>query len=86
MIFEQYSKHPYGSVMYVSEDVFCKLMETHYQGSVTFEGDNPLFLGGINFVEIKYLPENTIITPKPEEIERLQKERFDKMVSGLEQF
>ena len=28
MIFEQYSKHPYGSVIYVSEDVFCKLMET----------------------------------------------------------
>jgi hypothetical protein len=84
--FEQYDKHPYGSVIYVSEDVFCKLMETNYQGSVTFEGDNPLFLRGINFVEIKDLPENTIITPKPEEVERLQKERFDKTMVDLENF
>jgi NAD(P)H-hydrate repair Nnr-like enzyme with NAD(P)H-hydrate dehydratase domain len=37
-------------------------------------------------VEIKDLPENTIITPKPEEVERLQKERFDKTMVDLENF
>ena len=83
---EQDNKHPYGSVIYVSEDVFNKLMETNYQSFVTFEGNSTLFLKGINFVENKALPENTIITPKPKEVKRLQKERFDKMMVGLDNF
>ncbi len=87
MNFEQYDKYPYGSVIYVSEDVFNKLlMRGGYDAFISFENDKTISLKGILFKENKALPKNTIITPKPKEVERLQNERFDKMMVDLENF
>ena len=87
MTFEQDDKDSYGSVIYVSSDVFNKLlMEGVYDAFISFENDRTISLKDILFKENKALPENTILSPNSEEVERLQKERFDKMIVDLENF
>ncbi len=87
MTFEQDDKDSYGSVIYVSEDVFNKLlMRGGYDAFLSFENEKTISLKDILFKENKTLPENTIITPKPKEVGRLQNERFDNMIVDLENF
>lgn len=84
---EKDDKDSYGSVLYVSSDVFNKLlMEGVYDAFISFENDKTISLKDILFKENKSLPENTILSPNPEEVERLQKELFDKMIVDLENF
>ena len=81
----------YETTIYVSEDVFKKLMEMNYSGFVSIDGNKFLSLKGLSlrgmrFQENKSLPENTILTPNPKEVARLQKERYEKMVGYLKKF
>ncbi len=81
----------YGKTIYVSEDVFSKLMEMNYSGFVSIAGEKILSLKGLSldsmtFTEDRYLPKNTIIEPNPEEVKRLQKERFENMLEDLKVF
>ncbi len=76
----------YGKTIYVPEDVFNKLMEMNYSGFVSIAGEKILSLGEMTFTEDRYLPKNTIIEPNPEEVKRLQKERFENMLEDLKVF
>lgn len=76
----------YETTIYVSEDVFKKLMGMDYSGFVSIDGNKFLSLGGMRFQENKSLRENTILTPNPEEVSRLQNERYEKMVEDLKVF
>lgn len=81
----------YGKTIYVSEDVFNKLMEMNYSGFVSIAGERflslkGLSLGSMTFTEDKSLPKNTILTPDPKEVKRLQKERYEEMVEDLKVF
>lgn len=84
---EKDDKDSYGSVIYVSSDVFNKLlMDGGYDAFISFEGSKTISLKDILFKENKALPKNTILSPNPEEVERLQEESFDKMIVDLENF
>ncbi len=76
----------YGKTIYVSEDVFSKLMEMNYSGFVSIAGEKFLSLGSMTFTEDRYLPKNTIIEPNPEGVKRLQKGRFENMLEDLKVF
>lgn len=76
----------YETTTYVSEDVFNKLMEMNYSGFVSIAGNKFLSLGGMRFQENKNLANNTILTPNPKEVSRLQNERYEKMVEDLKKF
>ena len=84
----------YGKTIYVSEDVFNRLMEMRVEcysyeensGFVSIAGERFLSLGSMTFTEDRYLPKNTIMIPDPKEVKRLQKERYEKMVDGLKKF
>lgn len=76
----------YGTTIYVSEDVFNKLMEMDYSGFVSVTEEKFLSLGGMRFRENKSLPDNTILIPDPKEVKRLENERYKKMVEDLKVF
>lgn len=61
-------------------------MGMNYSGFVSIDGNKFLSLGEMRFQENKSLPENTILTPNPEEAARLQKERYERMVEDLKVF
>tara|TARA_R100000541_G_C1897352_1_gene84052 strand:+ start:78744 stop:79052 length:309 start_codon:yes stop_codon:yes gene_type:complete len=76
----------YETTIYVSEDVFNKLMRMDYSGFVSIAGEKFLSLGGMRFQENKNLANNTILTPNPEEVKRLQDEGYKEMVEDLKVF
>ncbi len=89
LLVEQLSQEgkSYETTIYVSEDVFNKLlMEGDYEAFISFNGKNTLSLKGTLIKENKSLPENTILTPDSEEVKRLQKERYEKMIEDLKVF
>ena len=80
------NKATYETTIYVSEDVFNKLMEMNYSGFVSIAGEKFISLGGMSFKQDKSLPKNTILTPNPKEVKRLQRERYEKVLGDLGMF